>query len=300
MSGQSPSTPGVYDVFDPVRNAQFAQPRWVRLSDVLIPDYQRVVDEARVDRIDNGFHPARVRYPHLVERTNGHLVCRDGQHTLLVLLNRGIEYAWCAVSSGLSMAEEAELFASQQENVKAPSPADQAFAYADAARHGSSSKEATMFSSIMATLDGVNWRLDRSKSKGRADCTTQMTVLTTTGLQKVYETYGLGWLTTTLNLIDEIWGPHGRTPGNEIATRPRFIEAMGHLVREYKQEIDLRPEIKARLRTFPIEYVEKEATGMGNQGTKAMTMAEYLRGYVLADFKLPKRGVFRKNGKRPK
>jgi hypothetical protein len=198
------------------------------------------------------------------------------------------------------LAEEAELFASQQDNVRTPSPADQAFAYADAARHGSASKEATMFSSIMATLDGVGWRLDRSKSKGLADCSTQMTILTTTGLQKVYESYGLTWLQKTLNLIDEIWGPHGRTPGNVRATQPRFIEAMGHLVYEYSQEIDLRPEIKARLRTFPIEYIEREAKGQGNQGTKAMQMAEYLRGYVLADFKLPKRGKFRKNGRRPK
>lgn len=300
LGRQSATSEGVYDIFDPVRNQQFAQPEWVRLSEIEIPGYQRLRDDGRVERIMEGFHPAKARYPQLVQRQDGTLVCKDGQHTLMAFIGLGYEYAWCAVSSGLSLAEEAELFASQQENVKTPSPAEQAFAYAEAAAHGSSSAEATMFAAIMATLGSVGWKLDRTKGKGKADCSRQMTVITTTGLQKVYETYGLNVLAETLDLINEIWGPGLKTPGNEVATRPRFIEAMAHLAQEYRQEITLRPEIKQRLRTYPIEYVEKEAKGMANQGTKAMTMAEFLRGNVLADYKLPKRGVFRKNGKRPK
>lgn len=301
MSGQSPSAPGVYSVFDPVLNQQFAHPEWVRLIDIVVPqEYQRLFEESHTNAIVEDFFAPKVHLPRLIRRDDGALVAWDGQHTLAALKQLGYEYAWCAVSTGLSRAEEARLFAEQHDGELKIAPSGKTFALAAAASMGDTGEDAMMSAGILAVLQGTGWRLNRTKGRGKIDCSEHMTVLTTTGLVAVYKAYGLAHLQDTLNLINEIWGPTAKTPGNAKATQPRFLEAVAHLLKEYPKEIDLRPEIKARLRSYPIEYVEEKAAGMANQSSKSMAMAEFLRGNVLADYKLIKRGKFRRTGKRPK
>lgn len=96
----------------------------VPLDQLVVDDaYQRVLDEARVERIAEEFDPALLGTLEVSTR-NGKAAVFDGQHRLAALRRRGASTAPCLVHDGLTVAEEAALFVALQTQRKPLRPLD--------------------------------------------------------------------------------------------------------------------------------------------------------------------------------
>lgn len=280
--------PGQYSA-DPEYNARFPHSEWVRLDEIELPGYQRPLDPKRVAKIAEKFDPARIRRPAIIRRKDDTLVCFDGQHTVLGMIAKGIEWGEVGVSEGIPRDEEGLLFARQHVDVVPPAPMHREYAAYDSYCNGSDEPEALRANALFTALRDAGWGYDRNHTKGMPNSSVRMTIGTTEGIKDVYRHYGEEGLVKTLRLIAEIW------PNNSHATRPNFIRAMGHVANQY----ELSDEMKNTLHYYPLDMIEEKAKGLGGQADKSKKMAAYIIRGVLKDFHLRLRGYLRINGKRP-
>lgn len=113
-------------------------------------DYQRDLNNAKVDDIVSGYNPLRLGTPE-VAFYNGHYWAWDGQHRLVALKRLGIHTVWCRIAYGYSIQELADAFADQGKNRTAVGAKDTLRAKLAA--------NSSLHEAALSTLDAYGYRL---------------------------------------------------------------------------------------------------------------------------------------------
>lgn len=263
----------------------------VDLKTVRFPNWQRPEDPHRVEEIQKGFDPYKVRRPLLGPASSSNRFnCVDGQHTTRALILIGFESWECDVTD-LNEAGQIARFADQMDNVKKVDNLDKLHAM----YIGYSKPTGPLnpsFQRARDIIDGLyesGWDYERGRPRGHADCSHGMIVITSTGIEEVFDRaermLGVGQgkpqLTRTLTDIAEIW------PNDPNATESGIIRAIGKIERNYD---GLNGEQKKTLGAVPTATIKLAAKGYGGQSDKRDKLANHIRKDIL---KLRARGEFR-------
>lgn len=176
--------------------------RWVDPSCVILPvEYQRIefFDEAghmiqkfntRQKQIGEGFNPLKFKVPIICERQNKSLYAIDGAHRIRAASYIGLPKIKCAVFSGLTLKEEAEIFESQREGKNV----EPMTLY----KSGLTSEHADCFS-VMRVLSSFQMHAQTAlHNSGDIACVGT--------LRLIVRRYGEDVLKSTLQLIQDTWG----------------------------------------------------------------------------------------------
>lgn len=220
--------------------------------------YQRKVT-GRVKRIASNYDPNKLNAIIVSQRADGTFWVIDGQHRLqATVLKCGKDTKMlCIVYYGMTPEEEADMFASQHDNVKAPTKGEffKAKAFAgdkDVIRF----KEATEAEGIECDF-GVGRKTDGKLSALGA-------------AYEVYMTYGEIPYRRVLQVLADSWGGDGDT------LTANFIRGMSIFMRTYP-DIDTEKLSKALKKVSPSE-IEREAKVSSSGGAKRYAR-QFLRVY---------------------
>lgn len=157
-----------------------------------IGSYQREVNQARVNKIVNTFDYSLVSIKSVNFR-NGRFFLMDGNHTMNALKRLGYNSMRCKVFVGLSIEEEAHLFAYQDKNVSRVSNYDKFIANVIA--KNPSTKE----------INDIVIGMGLSIAKAITGCKVQArTISSIRTLEKTYSLYGADGVKFMLQLIFDI------------------------------------------------------------------------------------------------
>lgn len=266
--------------------------RRIRFENVVFAPWNRPVEQPRVERIVKEFDVYKVRRPLLgpAEKTDTFNIC-DGQHTFRALQAMGFEW-WEMDVADISEAEQIKRFANQRDNVRNVSPLDQIHA-----QHlgydmpkGFVIPEFQRAREIVDAIHEAGWDYQRGRRRGHGDCSNAMTVITTSGIEEVYDKaeamqkgHGKVMVTQTLRDIADTW------PNDGNATEPAMIRAMGKVIRVYGGLTDAQ---KVTLGAVPTATIKLAVKGLGHQDRKRDLLAEHIRKDILG---LHSKGEFRNN-----
>lgn len=265
----------------------------VRLADIVIPSFERPLDEKRVNKISRQFNPLFVRRP-LLNKRNGKFYLMDGQHTRQVLLTKGYEYWDCDVAE-VTESEEIFRYVDQYNETKKVGNLDRLYAEEVGyhAEGGSAIPEFVRAHQILNALKNAGWTFERgvtspclSKKRNQE----QMTITTSTGVEEVYDLAPQGEgeqaVKNTLRTLFRCW------PGEPAATAPNTIRAMGKLLRVYGPLSD------EQISKLSYQLIDGDggittiAKGMGGQNNKRDLIADRMRRVL----DLTPKSEFRANG----
>ena len=91
--------------------------RLLPVGELLVGGYQRPTNTAQVEKIAARFDEAKLGLPIVSER-GGQYHLLDGAHRAAALRKLGYTHAMCIVLTGLTYADEAEYFRTQNQNTR--------------------------------------------------------------------------------------------------------------------------------------------------------------------------------------
>lgn len=199
-----------------------SQPSCTRVSiDKLIvdPRYQRPVEEKRVTRIINNFDPRQLGTIEVSQREDGTYAVIDGQHRFEALKTTDRKMISALVHEGLSVKEEADLFAKINMGRKPLSPI-QRFRAQVFAGHPRAVDIANIVTRCGFTMvSGTN---TGNGSEIRA----------VSGIEQAYNNYGREALEQALTTIRDVWF------GEQAALDSHMIKGMSIFCLEYGNRFD--------------------------------------------------------------
>lgn len=193
--------------------------------------YQRPLDEKRVAKIAGDFRPEMLGVLEVSHR-NGHYAVFDGQHRLRAIELVGFEQVGCLVHSGMTVAQEADLFNRLQRERKGIHAAD---AFRARRVAGEEHVEA-----IYRIVEAHGYKI--------ATHPTAEIISSPKALERIYKR---GNLPETLALLRSLWS------GDEKSTYWTLIDALSTFEQGYGHRLD-EPTL-ARLRETPAAVVIRRA-----------------------------------------
>lgn len=217
--------------------------------------YQRPLNDAFIEaRTGDAFDAAEARTVFVSRRKDGSLYVLDGQHTVEMLLRKGVTHWLCRVFIGLTVGQEAARFAEYQENSQRMSPIVSHNASVIAGNKASVA--------IDAALEKFNLRI--SNLAGLRMKEGYIPLMIQGALRSIYDMGGQPLLETVLGICTDAWG------AEKNSYNGRILKGLAHLL--YVAD---RPFSRARLvavlnNTTPkliLESVVGEM-GSGSAGSK--------------------------------
>ena len=178
--------------------------------------YQRPVEEKRVTRIVDNFDPKLLGTLELSKRTNGTFAIIDGQHRFEALKAKGRKQAPALVHDGLSVQQEADLFARTNMSRKPLTPT-QRFR----AQVFSGDPQSVEISNIV-TETGFRITTGKERAAHLGD------IRAIASIERVYRRWGADHLELTLKTIAQCWfGEKSATDNSIINGMALFLDQFG-------------------------------------------------------------------------
>jgi len=181
----------------------------IPIDGIRIPSYQRVLDEQRVLRIIRKFNPLKMNALIISKRDDGAYYVIDGQHRMVVLQRLGIPSAVCMVIEGLTEEQEAELFRSQNDEVRTPTIYDR--------HHAGVVANDLNDITLAMKLEKHGYKIHRSKG------TRLISAITT--LHRIMKDYGISTLDRVLEYSSLTW------PDDPHATRKEMLAGLAEFIK---------------------------------------------------------------------
>jgi hypothetical protein len=189
--------------------------RWygyVKIADIRIPEYQRPIDETRVGRITARFNPHKLMPLLLSKRADGHLYVIDGQHRMTALRRMSLKDAACMVLVGLTIEQEADLFRTQNDDVRTPSIYDR--------HHAGTFAGDAKDLELQGILDRFGYRAGRVRGAH--------TIAALSAMRRIMKSYGADTLARVLELTSLTWPEDCSATSHEmLAGLAEFVKTTG-------------------------------------------------------------------------
>ena len=213
-------------------------------------DYQRNLDNTKVQKIVKNYDPRLVNPPKVSFR-DGHYFVFDGQHTLAALIrrNKGRDLpVKCKVYYGLTKIDEMELFIRQNGESSPVSVAEKFRAL-----YKGGDPEIT---NMVRACEYAGVVCDFTNSRARNKCVCYRT------MYKYYKLLGTSRFVTMMTVIRETWNGDGESFSNEI------ISGYGELFLLYSDMLDIKRLIKKLSGITCNEIIREGRIGLAPGGKK--------------------------------
>jgi len=213
------------------------------------------LDTLRVERMIHKYNPDAVGVLHVSRRDTGEIVVLDGQHRREVLLRRfGAEQvATCHVFTGLTLAEEAEIFLDLNTTNK-PTIIDKFNV-----RVTAEGPEAVAINEI---LKSYGWQVSRNRGNFHCGAVGVYEKMYTLGVKSGHEP---NTLQAAVMVVTRAWG------GDPYGMQAVIIEGIGRVIHDYNSKVQL---------DHMVEKLREFRGGPATLHAEASQMATVRRGKV--------------------
>lgn len=236
-------------------------PVFIEVSELEIPlEYQREINKNHVDRLVREFNPYHFE-PISVSRRDNKNYVYNGQHRVEAVKKLGLKLVPAVCFEGLSIEEEAVLFAEQSKATRSITPHENLKALIT----GKDFKSIT----IKKIADKHNFSISRKKS-------VKNSTTAVNSLRYVYEEFGEEVLDTTLGFLDRVWGGSLLAPAVFTGS---FIEGVAYFINNIKgKDVNLVLFAK-KLDTITMEAIVRGAKANDSYSSVKKNIALVLMNY---------------------